>query len=209
MIGKSIWECDLWFFFSCIIEQQCLKHFYCGSLLLYIRWKHTNINVQQWCFFFHCCLASSITNWVQIFTGWLFYVGIHQVRRLVFDNLSKVSSAFKDQSLIALIHAWAEPHHAVKYVTSGLTLWNLITFISPFELAYKCTTTLWIWMPQPSCEFTSSNSRGKISQGVYNITPTHLIDLHLVRIDPDSNCQEGLTFFLGSGWPGDWLEIRF
>ena len=137
------------------------------------------------------------------------YVGIHQVRRLVFDNLSKVSSAFKDQSLIALIHAWAEPHHAVKYVTSGLTLWNLITFISPFELAYKCTTTLWIWMPQPSCEFTSSNSRGKISQGVYNITPTHLIDLHLVRIDPDSNCQEGLTFFSGSGWPGDWLEIRF
>ena len=44
--------------------------------------------VWQGCFFFHYYLATSTTNWAQIFTGLLFYayVEIHQVRRLVFDN---------------------------------------------------------------------------------------------------------------------------
>ena len=49
-------------------------------------------------FFFHYVLASSITNWVQIFKVFFIlnaYVGIHQVRELVFDNIPKVSSAFK------------------------------------------------------------------------------------------------------------------
>ena len=46
--------------------------------------------VQQGCCFSHHFLATSMTNLhvAQIFTGLLFfaYVGIHQVRRLVFDN---------------------------------------------------------------------------------------------------------------------------
>ena len=44
-------------------------------------WKHTNF-VQQDCLFFHYFLASSMTNWVQIFTDLLFYVGIQQERIL-------------------------------------------------------------------------------------------------------------------------------
>ena len=45
--------------------------------------------VQQGCFFFHYSLETLITNCVKIFTGLLFYacyIGIHQVRILVFDN---------------------------------------------------------------------------------------------------------------------------
>ena len=50
----------------------------------------------QGCFFFYFYLATSTTNWVQIFTGLLIcaYVEIHQVRRLVletfFDNYQKL-----------------------------------------------------------------------------------------------------------------------
>ena len=38
--------------------------------------------------FFYYSLATWMTNWFQIFTGLLFYayVGIHQVRRLIFDK---------------------------------------------------------------------------------------------------------------------------
>ena len=46
-------------------------------------------------FVFHYYLATSATNWDQIFTGLLFYayyVEKHQVRRLVFDNLPRLSS---------------------------------------------------------------------------------------------------------------------
>ena len=41
--------------------------------------------------------ATSINNWVQIFTGLLFYAcwDTHQVRRPVLANYQKVSSAFK------------------------------------------------------------------------------------------------------------------
>ena len=44
--------------------------------------------VQQGCFFFHHFLATSMTNRAQLFTDLVLYadVGIHQVRRLVFDN---------------------------------------------------------------------------------------------------------------------------
>ena len=47
--------------------------------------------MQQGCFFFHYSLATSMTNWVKIFTDLLFYayVGIHQVRILVFDNYQR------------------------------------------------------------------------------------------------------------------------
>ena len=40
---------------------------------------------------FHYCLATSMTNWLQIFTGMSFYayIEIHQVRRLVVDNYKK------------------------------------------------------------------------------------------------------------------------
>ena len=51
--------------------------------------KHLKAHNCVWkgCFFFHYYLATSKTNWAQIFTGLFFYayVGIHQVRR-VFDN---------------------------------------------------------------------------------------------------------------------------
>ena len=41
--------------------------------------------------FFPYFLATSMTNWVQIFSGLLFYtyVEIHQMRRLVFDNYQR------------------------------------------------------------------------------------------------------------------------
>ena len=44
--------------------------------------------MQQGCVFFRYSLATSITNYVKIFTDLLFYayVGIHQVRIMVFDN---------------------------------------------------------------------------------------------------------------------------
>ena len=52
---------------------------------------------QQGCFFFHHFLATSMTNVAQIFTGLLIYayVGIHQVRRLVFDNYQTCSVPLK------------------------------------------------------------------------------------------------------------------
>ena len=61
--------------------------------LMFIIWgpeiKHLKAHNFVWrgCFFFHSSIATSTTNWVQIFTGLLFYayVEIHQVRRLVFD----------------------------------------------------------------------------------------------------------------------------
>ena len=54
--------------------------------------------VWQGCFFVHYLyIATSTTDWDQIFTGLLCYayVEIHQVRRLVFDNIPIVSSVFK------------------------------------------------------------------------------------------------------------------
>ena len=44
--------------------------------------------MQQGSFFCHCSLATAMTNVVQIFTDLLCfaYDGIHQVRKLVFDN---------------------------------------------------------------------------------------------------------------------------
>ena len=44
--------------------------------------------MQQGCLIVHYFLETLTTNWVQIFTGLLFnaYVGIHHVRKLVFDN---------------------------------------------------------------------------------------------------------------------------
>ena len=55
--------------------------------------------MQQGCFFFRYYLATSTTNLAQIFTGLLFYafVGIHQVRLLVFDTYQTcpLSSTFK------------------------------------------------------------------------------------------------------------------
>ena len=62
-------------------------------------WKHTTI-VWQECFFFHYYLATSMTDWAQIFTGLLFYVyvEIHQLWRLVFDNYN-LNPKLLDQTL--------------------------------------------------------------------------------------------------------------
>ena len=50
-------------------------------------WKHTTL-CDKGVFFFHYYLATSMTDWAQIFTGLLFYayVEIHQLWRLDFDN---------------------------------------------------------------------------------------------------------------------------
>ena len=51
--------------------------------------KHTTCATRV--FSFHYSLATSTTNWAQMFTGLLFYayVEIHQVRRLVLDNYQR------------------------------------------------------------------------------------------------------------------------
>ena len=58
----------------------------------------------QGCFFFHFYLATSSTNWAQIFTGFLFYanVEINQVRRLVFDTYQKCPLSLKQISVAVL-----------------------------------------------------------------------------------------------------------
>ncbi len=53
-------------------------------------------------FFFHYFLATSMTNCAHIFTGLIFYayVGIHQVRILVFDSYQKNTLPFNCPSKI-------------------------------------------------------------------------------------------------------------
>ena len=69
-----------------VISHSNIQRLQAWSLLLVI-WKHT-ILCNRSVFYFHNSLATPMTNWVQIFTDFLFYefVGIHQVRILVFDN---------------------------------------------------------------------------------------------------------------------------
>ena len=53
-------------------------------------WNHTSL-CNKGVFFFHYYLATLKTNWVKMFTDLLLcpYFGIHQVRRLVFDNYQR------------------------------------------------------------------------------------------------------------------------
>ena len=70
--------------------------------------------LQQGCFFFYYSLAPSFTNWVKSFTDLLLfaYVGIHQVKILVFDNYYRCPMPLKvtviqDSSSLFHIMLWS------------------------------------------------------------------------------------------------------
>ena len=71
-----------------VISHSSIKWLQAWSLLLGM-WKHTTCVTSV--FLFQYSLATLTTNWVKILTDLIFYayVGIHQVRILVFDNYQR------------------------------------------------------------------------------------------------------------------------
>ena len=104
--------------------------------------NHLNAHNFVWpgWFFFHYYLATSTTNWAQIFTGLLFYayVAIHLMRRRVFDNYQQCPVSLRQErcrnqtiykvkfsafKLRIFIHSF----HYLRFIFSG-------DFSSPFKL---------------------------------------------------------------------------
>ena len=92
----------------------------------------------QGCFYVHINLATTTTNWAQIFTGLLFYayVEIHQVRRLVVKRPRTSAPHFFLLSLPFL------PHHLPMHVTRE-KIWQcflLYSFLLVVLLPKICKT---------------------------------------------------------------------
>ena len=100
-------------------------------------------------FSFHF-FATSMTNWAQIFTGLLFYGydGIHQVRRLAFDNYQMCTfppnrKSFADIKNISLSH--------FKKTLTWLTLYHIQRKIKFYIILKHLPTIIWmqVWILPP------------------------------------------------------------
>ena len=86
--------------------------------------------------FFHYSLATSMTNWVQIFTGLLFYayVGIHQVRILAFDNYQMCPVPLKtNHHRVVYFESTASP----RGLTANRTFLEIQTHLVQIQYSFK------------------------------------------------------------------------
>ena len=90
--------------------------------------------VQQQCFLFHYFLATSMTNWVKMFTDLLFYlyVEINQLRTLVFDNnqTSPVPLNYRHWTLLVIVKDQSF-YVVYQHYKKNNNLWK-------FELNWSC-----------------------------------------------------------------------
>ena len=99
-----------------------------------------HIVMQQRCFFCPYYLANLMTNWAKIFTGLVFYayVGIHQVRNMVFDNYQRCLVHFN------CLDCWHSPfeYKHVSIPVIGQIKSAVLVLLRPLQQSWSA---LWGW----------------------------------------------------------------
>ena len=95
-------------------------------------WEHKTSCDDKGIFYFHYYLANSTTNWVQIFTGFLFYAyiyyaEIHQLRKPVFVTYQRCPVSLKVwPPLVIIQNLLFGNEHALQSFWKYKTLWETI-----------------------------------------------------------------------------------